>query len=190
MKYGNRVTVVLPMESDLSGHADHELFFNPVRTSLRLRELAHLESVEIEEDLHLSQALRYENEDLKHLELAFDSYPAIRKPSTGKVSFIEAADRRAEIHAVARTIRELATSGKRYKNLAILYRQPEKYDELIETIFPHYDIPVFISRKKPMLHHPLIEFSRSVLEAVTSGWSYESVFRAVKTDLFFPHGRK
>ena len=39
-----------------------------------------------------------------------------------------------------------------------------------------------------MLHHPLIEFSRSVLEAVTSGWSYESVFRAVKTDLFFPHG--
>ena len=34
MKYGNRVTVVLPMESDLSGHADHELFFNPVRTSV------------------------------------------------------------------------------------------------------------------------------------------------------------
>ena len=32
MKYCRRVTVVLPMESDLSGHADHELFFNPVRT--------------------------------------------------------------------------------------------------------------------------------------------------------------
>ena len=43
------------------------------------------------------------------------------------------------------------------------------------------------ARKKPMLHHPLIEFSRSILEAITSGWSYESVFRAVKTDLFFPH---
>ena len=77
--------------------------------------------------------------------------------------------------------------GERYKEISILYRQPEKYDELIETIFSQYDIPVFISRKKPMLHHPLIEFSRSVLEAVTSGWSYESIFRAVKTDLFFPH---
>ena len=32
-------------------HSDHELFFNPVRTSLRLRELARVESVEIEEDV-------------------------------------------------------------------------------------------------------------------------------------------
>ena len=30
LKYGNRVTVTLPMESDLTGSADHELFFNPV----------------------------------------------------------------------------------------------------------------------------------------------------------------
>jgi len=188
MKHGNRVTVVLPMEADLSAHSDHQLFFNPVRTSLHLRELARVESVEIEDDVHLTGALRFESEDLKHMEAEFDSYPTVSKESDGTISFTEAADRRAEIHAVARTIREMTTSGKRYKDVAILYRQPEKYDELIESIFPHYDIPVFISRKKPMLHHPLIEFARSVLETVTSGWSYESVFRAVKTDLFFPHG--
>src|SRR5699024_436871 len=41
---------------------------------------------------------------------------------------------------------------------------------------------------KPMLHHPLIEFSRSALEAVIYGWSFEAIFRAVKTDLFFPQG--
>src|SRR5690606_35192304 len=43
-------------------------------------------------------------------------------------------------------------------------------------------------QKKSMLHHPLIEFSRSVLESAVSNYSYESVFRAVKTDLFFPRG--
>jgi ATP-dependent helicase/nuclease subunit B len=188
LKFGNRVTVALPMESDLTGSADHELFFNPVRTSLRLRGIAYLESIDVEEDIHMSEIKRFENEDLKHLEAVFDQYPTSSKLSNGHVTFIEAVDRRAEIHGVARKIRELMLSGKRYKDLAILYRQPEKYDELIETIFPHYEIPVFISRKKPMLHHPLIELSRSVLEAVTSGWSYESIFRAVKTDLFFPHG--
>ena len=155
--------------------------------AVHLRELARAESIELEEDLHLSMPLRYENEDLKHLETAFDSYPANCKTIRWSCSFIEAADPRAEIHAVARTIRELTTAGNGIRTLLLLYRQPEKYDELIETIFPQYEIPVFISRKKPMLHHPLIEFSRSVLEAVTSGWSYESVFRAVKTDLFFPH---
>lgn len=188
LKYGNRMTVVLPMEDDLSLHDDHQLFFNSVRTSLRLRELARAESVEIEEDIHLMEGLRFKTDDLSHLEKAFDSYPTAPKASDGNVSFIEAADRRAEIHAVARNIRAMITGGKRYRDIAILYRQPEKYDELIETIFPHYDIPIFISQKKPMLHHPLIEFARSVLDIVSSGWSYESVFRAVKTDLFFPHG--
>lgn len=187
MKHGNRVTVVLPMESDLSGHADHELFFNPVRTSMKLREIARNEAVDIEEGIHMGQPLRFKIDELRHFENEFEKYPPKERPSEGSVSLIEATDRRAEIHAVARKIRELIMKGERYKEISILYRQPDKYDELIETIFSQYDIPVFISRKKPMLHHPLIEFSRSVLEAVTSGWTYESVFRAVKTDLFFPH---
>ncbi|WP_432357646.1 helicase-exonuclease AddAB subunit AddB [Sporosarcina sp. UB5] len=187
MKYGNRVTVVLPMESDLSGHADHELFFNPVRTSMKLREIARNESIDIEEEIHMSVPLRFKNDELSHFESEFEKYPPNVKPSEGAVSIIEATDRRAEIHAVARKIRELVMKGGRYKEISILYRQPDKYDELIETIFSQYDIPVFISRKKPMLHHPLIEFTRSILEAVTAGWSYESIFRAVKTDLFFPH---
>lgn len=187
MKYCKHVTFVLTMEPDLTSFGDHELFFNPVRTSLRLREIAKMEAIDIEEPLHLEQQVRFKNTDLMHLEKEFDTYPVQTIESSGHVSIIEATDRRAEIHAVARKVRELAIAGKRYKDIAILYRQPEKYDELIETIFPQYDIPVFISRKKPMLHHPLIEFSRSILEAITSGWSYESIFRAVKTDLFFPH---
>lgn len=188
MKHTKRTTVVLPMEGALTGFGDHELFFNPVRTSLKLRELARAEAVEVEEDVYLSEARRFKNGELRHLEAEFDRYPAQQHAAEGHVVLIEAADRRAEIHATAREIRALMMEGKRYKDLAILYRQPEKYDELIGTIFPQYDIPFFISQKKPMLHHPLIEFSRSILEAVTSGWSYESVFRAVKTDLFFPHG--
>lgn len=188
MKHGNRVTVVLPMESDLTGHADHELFFNPVRSSMKLREIAREESIEIEEAIHLEEAMRFKNEELRHFEREFENYPPVEKKSEGAVTIIEATDRRAEVHAVARHIRKLVMDGERYKGLSILYRQPEVYDELIETIFSQYDIPVFISRKKPMLHHPLIEFTRSILEVVTSGWSYESVFRAVKTDLFFPHG--
>ncbi|MHA6258432.1 helicase-exonuclease AddAB subunit AddB [Sporosarcina sp. CAU 1771] len=188
MKIANRITVVLPMEGALTGFGDHELFFNPVRTSLRLRELARSESIEVEEDVYLSETQRFQNTDLHHLEAAFDTYPTPEKSAEGHVKLIEAADPRAEIHAVAREIRKRMLLGKRYKDISILYRQPETYDELIETIFPHYDIPVFISRKKTMLHHPLIEFSRSILEAVISGWSYESIFRAVKTDLFFPHG--
>ncbi|MFC4409522.1 helicase-exonuclease AddAB subunit AddB [Chungangia koreensis] len=187
MKYAKRVTVVLPMDEEYS-QDNARLFFNPVRTGERIMEIAQQESVEIEEPLYMDSPLRFHNEDLSHLETEFDNHPAVAKENEGNVQIIEAANRHAEVHALARRIRELMRDGMRYREMAILYRQPEVYDELIETVFPQYEIPVFISRKKPMLHHPLIEFSRSVLEAVMTGWKYEPIFRAVKTDLFFPHG--
>lgn len=187
MKYGNHVTVVLPMEEDVSNETAHELFSTPTRTYRKLKEIAHIEAIELDEPVHFGWGKRFKARSLAHLEASFDQYPADVKDAEDAVTFIEAADPRAEIHAIARTIRRLTMEGKRYRDIAILYRQPEKYDVLFETIFTHYQIPVFISRKRPMLHHPLIEFSRSVLEAITSGWSFEAIFRAVKTDLFFPH---
>lgn len=187
MKYGATVTVVLPMEVNSTSYASHELFSTPVRTYAHLKELAHVAAIELDEPVHLTMSKRFKVASLAHLEAAFDQYPATIKEAEDAVTIIEASDPRAEIHAIARTIRRLTMEGKRYRDVAILYREPEKYDVLFETIFTHYNIPVFISRKKPMLHHPLIEFSRSVMEAVTAGWSFEAIFRAVKTDLFFPH---
>lgn len=186
MKYGANVTVVLPMTQSSIGHGVHELFTTPVRTYHQLTALAHMAAIEVDEPVHLVDDKRFKVSSLAHLEANFDEYPAVSKDADDAVTFIEAADPRAEIHAIARTIRRLTMEGKRYRDVAILYRQPERYDVLFETIFTHYDIPVFISEKKTMLHHPLIEFTRSVLEALTSGWTFESVFRAVKTDLFFP----
>lgn len=190
MKYGAYVTVSLPMDDDLTMDASHELFSTAVRTCHQLTSIAKAEGVNIEAPHYLTPGKRYKTSSLAHLEYAFDHYPVVPQDGKDAVTFIEAANPRAEIHAVARTIRRLTREGKRYKDIAILYRQPEKYDVLFETIFSHYDIPVFISQKKPMLHHPLIEFSRSILEAITSGWAFEPIFRAVKTDLFIPHGEE
>ena len=188
LKYAQRLTVALPIDDENDASEEHELFFSPMRTKQLISEMAQEESVEIETEIQLKETLRFRNPDVRHLEAQFDQYPAVQQESVGDVRVLEATDRRAELHAVARQIRESVRSGKRYRDSAILYRQPEVYDELIDTIFPQYDIPVFISQKKPMLHHPLIEFTRSVLEAVTRNWSYEAIFRAVKTDLFFPRG--
>lgn len=186
--YSKRVTIVLPVEEVDPAVESHQLLYTGTRTAVQLLEIAKKVGSSLEDSVHLTTSERFQNADIEHVEKSFDQYPVQAKKNEGHVQFIEATDRRSEIHAVARTIREYVAKGKRYENIGILYRQAEAYDELIETTFSHYDIPVFISRKKPMLHHPLVEFSRSVLEIVTSGWSYEAIFRAVKTDLFFPHG--
>ena len=185
MKFTKRVTVVLPMEDRLHS-GEHELFYTAEQQYSMLQQLAHSDSVDIEKRIHLTEMKRFTNEELQHLEAQFDRYPPVPNEAEGHIQLIEATNRRAEVHAVARSIRKMMREGKRYRGMAVVYRQPDVYDELIQTIFSQYDIPVFISQKKPMLHHPLIEFARSLLEAVRTDWSYEAVFRAVKTDLFFP----
>src|SRR5699024_1359667 len=185
MKYSQQVTVVLPMEEKA---VSQELFVNAQRTHEKIQQLAHEHHIVIEPTEHIEAGKRFKTEALAHLEQQFNAYPATVADAGDAVKILQAANPRAEMHAVARAIRRLVMEGKRYQDIAILYRQPEKYNPLFQTVFPQYDVPIFISERKPMLHHPLIEFSRSALEAVIYGWSFEAIFRAVKTDLFFPQG--
>ena len=188
MKHAKRVTISLPLDDEMQDlQDDQSLFHNAAKTAERLKEMARDASVAIEPSVHLDENQRFVTSEIKHLESFLHTYPAPSIDQHEHVHLIEADSRRAEIHAVARHIRRLIRDEQmRYQDIAILYRQPEVYDELIETTFAQYDIPVFINRKKAMLHHPLVEFSRSVFETVLNDYQYEPMFRAIKTDLFFP----
>ena len=186
MKKVKRITIALPMESFSDALDEQSLFYQPAITGNKLLEIAKLEQIEIEETVFQSNQQRFRSRELAHIEANFDQVRVNEIQTEGNLHLIESANRRAEIHAVARNIRALTQDKQiRYKEMAILHRDPA-YEGLIETIFAQYDIPVFISQKKPMLHHPLIELSRSLLEIIRTDWKYESVFRAIKTDLFFP----
>ena len=186
MKKVKRITIALPMESFSDAVDEQSLFYQPAITGNKLLEIANIEQIEIEETVFQSNQQRFKSKELAHIEASFDQARVNEIQTEGNLHLIESANRRAEIHAVARNIRALTQDKQiRYKEMAILHRDPA-YEGLIETIFAQYDIPVFISQKKPMLHHPLIELSRSLLEIIRTDWKYESVFRAIKTDLFFP----
>ncbi|QPC46023.1 helicase-exonuclease AddAB subunit AddB [Mangrovibacillus cuniculi] len=127
---------------------------------------------------------------IKHVEEQFLERPAISTLKKDGIQLIQAANRRVEIENVARLIRQEAKEhGVRYREMAILVRNQDAYQELLETILKDYDIPFFIDQKRPMLHHPLIELLRSTIDILRTNWSYEAVFRAVKTDLLFPLDR-
>lgn len=187
MKHVKRITIALPMESLADAQDEQSLFYQPADTCARLLEIAEVEKVEIEEIAHQIGQKRFASKELAHIEANFDQLSPQGMETEGNLRITEATNRRAEIHAVARRIRQLMQQREvRYKEMAILHRDADAYEDLIETIFAQYDIPVFISQKKSMLHHPLIELSRTVLEIIRTDWKYEPMFRAIKTDLFFP----
>ena len=187
LKVTKSVTVVLPFDFAEEANDEQALFNEAATTNQRLLDIALEEGIEVDAPLHFVTTHRYQTDDLRQIEASFSEISPQSKPSSGDLAVMEASNRRAEVHYIAREITKLTRQGTyRFKDIVLLYRQADVYDPLIATIFPQYDIPVFLNSKKPMLHHPLIEFSRSVLEVVTSNWKYEPVFRSVKTDLYFP----
>ncbi|QQZ08262.1 helicase-exonuclease AddAB subunit AddB [Heyndrickxia vini] len=189
MKVCKQVTIALtldqPFRNEISN--DLHLFRMSSETYLTLSELAYAHGVEIEDNIVLKKLIRYTDDSLMHLEENFDNLPVKPYDHQPQVQLFQAVNRRAEMEAAAREIRELVRINKfRYQDIAILVRNGHEYQEMLETCFSDHQIPYFIDQKRTMLNHPLIELIRSTLEVITGFWRYESVFRAVKTDLLFP----
>lgn len=107
------------------------------------------------------------------------------------IKLAEAVHPRAEVEGVAQEILHLVRDqGYRYKDIAILMREPEVYHSVIETLFDDYEIPVFIDEKRTMLNHPMMEFIRSGLDVVEGNFRYDAVFRLLKTGFIPATDRK
>jgi len=165
-----------------------EVFFCTYNTYTRLLQIANRAGVEVEPALILGEngLPRFrENEALAHLEREFPAWPG--RVFSGKVQglkLVAAEDRRAEVEAVAREILALCREREyRFRDIAVLVRDLSIYGELVPQVFQVYGLPCFVDSRRPVTSYPLIELVRSALEVVLSGWSYEAVFRFLKTDL-------
>ena len=190
MKYCPQVSITLTVDRPFYGQGPDDLhLFRQTGENFRtLSEMAIVNGLSVEE-VQLQEQKRWQDPSLQHLETYFDSRPVHPYTGTGERSIYmaEAVNRRAEIEGVARHIRRIVgEENYRYRDIAILVRNGQDYHEMIETIFRDYEIPYFIDQKSTMLHHPLVELIRSVLEIISSNWRYEPVFRAIKTELLFP----
>ena len=189
MKLAKRVTIVLPFEDASAAMSPDELFHQGALTYDKLMQAAFDLGVEVEQRVEMEEQYRFKCSDLAHIEQNFEKITPQRQLLEGSFRVIEGANRRSEVQEIAREIRKLTTEQNiRYREIGIMYRQPDMYDDLIATTFKQYNIPYFSNEKRPMLHHPLIELVRSALEAVQSNWQYEPIFRSLKTDLFYPVG--
>ncbi|MBD5072615.1 hypothetical protein GUF45_13445, partial [Xanthomonas citri pv. citri] len=87
--------------------------------------------------------------ELAHLEAQYEARPAIPYAEKQEaLTVMQAANRRAELEGIAREIHALVREkGYRYKDVAILARQPEDYKDMVKEVFADYEIPYFIDGK-------------------------------------------
>lgn len=162
--------------------------FSPVKNAWRkLVKLANVNGTAILEPVFTGNTLyRFkESPELCHLEKNIYSYPyKAYVNKTEDISLFSAMNIFTEIESAACDIIRLCRDKNlRYRDIAVVTRNLPAYEKLIGVIFSEYEIPYHIDRKVDITNHPLVRLVLSMLDIFIENWSYESVFRYLKTGL-------
>ncbi|MBP1743972.1 MAG: ATP-dependent helicase [Firmicutes bacterium] len=123
--------------------------------------------------------------EIGHLEQNLFSYPySVYEDETKHISILRALNKYSEVEETARDIVRLCRDkGVLYRDIAVVCGDLEGYESLVHAIFEEYEIPFFIDGKNKIVNSPLVVLLTSALEIVSKNWSYENMFRYLKTGL-------
>ena len=160
--------------------------FGPTeRTYTALIETIRKCKLKLAKPIILDEAVRFSScRPLAHIERnVFELKPA-KIPASDNVRIISAPNARAEVRFVARQILELVREkGYRYRDIAVIASDIDRYEHYIRAYFDDYGVPFFIDRRKSLNQHPAIQLISSALQVVMGGFSHSDVFTYLKTDL-------
>lgn len=195
MLHASKMTVALTLDRIYSaGLQPHELdLFHPAAvTYIKLRGIAEESGLTVHDEILAPTVVpRFAGSPaLAHLERGFARrlrWGGEAVQAAEAITINAAASRRAEVEGALREMNRLAREeGARYSEMAVFVRNISDYEQLVTPLFHDYSVPFFLDQKMNELHHPLVEFIRSVLDVVRRRWRYEDVFRCVKTELLLP----
>ncbi len=184
------MVTVLMDEAEDPYHYQHpyQLFALSKQMVSSLVKCAQEHHVEIEEEIKLYSrpTKRFQkNEPLDFLEAQL--FRPVRKLYTKEQQSIEvhvARNPKAEANYVASQIRKLVRErGYHYRDIAIIASDLSVYEDWVEKALAQYEIPVFTDYKKSILLNAFVEYIRSLLAMADQNFSYESVFRYLRTGM-------
>jgi ATP-dependent helicase/nuclease subunit B len=140
--------------------------------------------VQIDPPMLLHVPLRFNrSETLRHVEANLMSRNAAPYPRAEGVALVQAFDRRGEVNAAARQIRQWMSEGLRYREIAVLVRSVDDYQDWIAAAFDEHAIPYFVDRRRPASYHPLTQLTRSVVSAVVKHFNHDDMMSLLKSGL-------
>lgn len=184
------VNIALCMDEVSSGD-DSEVtdIFNSLKTTeLRILNMMRDEHIGYEKPVNLNDnknnRFKY-NHELKHLERYFFTYPfKSYKQDVNTIRLYKANNSYDEVENVAKEIlRFVRDKGYRFRDISVVCRNIDDYEKIATVIFNEYDIPFFLDKKIDILSNPLIVLILSSIEVMIRNWSYESVFKYLKSGL-------
>jgi ATP-dependent helicase/nuclease subunit B len=180
------VTVTIDTrESVFENYQKTELFYMSKKMIQSVTEVAAQAGVTIEKEYICTPGEQHRfgsREDLLFLEQnIFRGGKRCYEKDVENIRIREYRTAMEEIRDTAVQIRRLVRSkGYRYGDFAVVLGNME-YQEHVNRVFRKYAIPAFVDEKRNALSHPFVEFLRSFLKMAEENFSYESVFRYLRS---------
>ncbi|MBE6090216.1 MAG: helicase-exonuclease AddAB subunit AddB [Clostridium beijerinckii] len=163
--------------------------FNIIKsTENKILKIMKENNIAYDKPVNLNNAIPYRfkgNLELDHIEKYFFSYPFNEYDKNPEsITLYKASNIYDEIERVSKSITSLVReNGYRYRDISVVCRNIDDYEKIISVIFKDYNIPYFLDKKIQLLSNPLIVLISSAFEILLKNWSYESVFKYLKSGL-------
>ena len=177
------VGIALGMSAEPAENGENSIFREPFITMNKLSAFADDNNIKILSPVLLKEQKRFKSPSLKALEESFfrfdgDTYYC----DDNAVQLYEADNEYDEIQQTARNICKLVREqGYSYNDINVICRDTDIYRHVIESEFPKYDIPFFLSEKKPLEDHALIRLIFSAFDVIHSSFATENILTFLKT---------
>jgi ATP-dependent helicase/nuclease subunit B len=160
--------------------------FNPTeRVYCDLFEFVKKSKLKVAEPVILEKAVRFsQSSELAHVEQNIFKLQAAKMPASDNIRIISAPNERAEVQFVCRRILQLVREKDfRYRDVAVIASDIDRYEHYIRAYFEDYGVPYFIDKRRPLNHHPVVQLVSSALQVVIGGFMYSDIFAYLKSDL-------
>ena len=170
---------------------EDSLFYLTRKTVCDLEKLADREGLTRGTDLFVGDPgnapARFRNNPvLAHLERSIFRYPsaAYTAPVEDNLRLYETDTPEEEVRQICIEIRKLVlTKGYQYRDISVVCGDLDNYGQLFEKQAARYDIPVYVDRTSSAGLSPLTESIRSVLQIRPQGYSYNAVFKYLRSGM-------
>lgn len=191
MKHCRSVMVSVTMderENPYTYQHPYQLFALSKQMVSSLVEIAKREQIPLEDPVELYGHTPYRfrgNKALAFLEQHLFRYGSQQYGEEQQaISVHTAGNPKEEAFAAAGRVRRfLRVDGYRLRDIGVIVSDMEVYGDYLKRAFEIYDIPVFMDQKRSILLNSFVEYIRSLLYMVEQNFTYESVFRFLRTNL-------
>lgn len=167
------------------------MFYPTQQTYSALIDIVKKCKLQLAKPVILQQPVRFSRcPALAYIEQNIFKTKTVKSPAADNIRIISAPTERAEVRFVAGRILELVREkGYRYRDIAVIASDIDRYEHYIRAYFEDYSVPFFIDKRRPLSRHPVVQLICSALQVVTGDFSNSDIFTYLKTD-FVPIERR